>query len=102
VTAAVTAQLVGSTGDFEVWALGRVAFVVPAINDAMPPDLKDALATRRAAMLTGTCACGAQMLLTIDPGGHPAAVRMDHEVDCAAHDRQVRDLLNRHGWRLRA
>lgn len=95
----MSASLVGWQGGLEVWAVGRVAFVIPTISEEMPTALKDALAVRRSAMLTGTCACGARLLIVGDPHGHPAAVRMDHEPQCTAHDRHVRDLIKSHGWR---
>jgi hypothetical protein len=51
------------TGD-ELWQLttplGDVLHVLPAIDDAWPPELKNAVARRRRATLSGRCECAVQ------------------------------------------
>lgn len=75
-------------------------FVLPEIDDTMPPEVKDAIARRRAANVTGRCPCGAEMVLDgpLRPGevtlGH-----MEHEDDCPVPDDRLIALLRRHGWK---
>ena len=88
------------TGD-ELWQLstpqGNVLHVLPAIDDAWPPELKSAVARRRRAILSGRCDCGARFRVL---GGDTAGVMhagMEHERDCPASDDHCMELLRR--WR---
>ena len=82
-------------GQGELWALGDkggVLFVLPELRDEMPPELREAIARRRNAALTGRCACGA--VRSVSSAGR---ISFGHESGCDADDDSVLALLRR--WR---
>jgi hypothetical protein len=88
------------TGD-ELWQLstplGDVLHVLPAIDDAWPPELKNAVARRRRATLSGRCACGARFRVLGQDAAGVMHAGMEHERDCPASDDHCTELLRR--WR---
>lgn len=85
-----TPQYVGAlaTGD-EVWTVGTLMAVIPALREDYPPDLKTALDRRRRATLTGQCDCGGQRRLT-----KRGQLVVEHAHNCPATDD---NLVTRHG-----
>jgi hypothetical protein len=70
----------------------RTLFMLPSVPDAGPPDLKDALAIRNAASVSGQCRCGATGTLQgPDRYGVMHLVFM-HEHDCPAGDDNIGGL----------
>jgi hypothetical protein len=99
-----TARLVQvlATGD-EVWADDRrVLYVVPAVPDKAPQLIKDGLAMRRTAVLTGRCSgCGAAFTLPNRAQRRAGKGRVTsgtvwHESDCLAADDVVGPWLRRY------
>ncbi|MDA8297422.1 MAG: hypothetical protein M0004_12700 [Actinomycetota bacterium] len=62
----------------------RALFVLPVIPDDAPVEVKDGLALRNTATMTGRCpACGAVAELATDPcPGEMVHAVMEHETDC--------------------
>jgi hypothetical protein len=70
----------------ELVAQGRELFILPRLDDDAPPNVKQTIATRRAASVTGRCACGADaQVATILPGVVYRAT-FEHEHGCPAVD----------------
>lgn len=74
---------------------GSTLYVIPDIDDRLPPDIKDAIARRNAATVTGRCDCGARTRITSRAGGVINA-EMAHEHDCPAGSERFFELLA--GW----
>lgn len=70
---------VSEDGTDELWMRGKTAFVIPAIRDFYPPELKYAISRLRQADLTGTCECGAS-----GRPGKNGSIVFGHEPDCVA------------------
>jgi hypothetical protein len=83
-------QLVRRSGPWELWRRGGVLYVVPAVIDEMPGELREALDRRRRTLVEGRCPCGA----VPDRARGEAA----HEVDCPASDDAVAAIVDRTGW----
>ncbi len=75
----------------------NTAFVVIRASPHLPPAVRQALARRRHATLTGRCACGGVTGLAEDKGGY---VTIAHESDCPAGDDEIMVLLRYHGVSL--
>ncbi len=73
----------------------NVAYVVIRPSPALPHPVRQALARRRQATLTGRCACGARLSLE----GRIGHATMGHESDCPASNDALRALLDEHGVR---
>jgi hypothetical protein len=80
------ARFVRTLGPDEIWARGRVLFVVPGTPEGAPPLIREGTTRRRLAALHGECPCGGS-------SSHPRAVldaihRLTflHEADCPASD----------------
>jgi hypothetical protein len=74
---------------------GPRLLLLPEISETMPPVLRDALAIRNAATVSGRCACGAVRQLDGPGPIQPDTVRWAtflHEADCPAGDEHVRRL----------
>jgi len=85
-------RFVARVGDHdEAWMCGRALFVVPALKDDDPPELRQAIGCRRSATLHGRCeCCGARRRLR----GRGHAV-VEHEAECSADDDSIRALMQR-------
>src|SRR5687768_10969066 len=87
-----------STGD-ELWqlstSLGAVLHVLPAIDDAWPPELSSAVARHRRATLSGRCECGARFQVRGRDAAGLIHAAMEHERDCPASDHHCIELLSR-------
>jgi hypothetical protein len=76
-----------SSGD-EVWGVGKIGMVLPAIEDRYPPALKSALARRRSASMSGQCDCRE---VVWEVTGFMLVFR--HADDCPATDDNIDRLL---------
>lgn len=74
---------------------GSTLYVLPDIDDRLPADLKNAIARRNKATVTGRCDCGARIEITSRAGGVINAT-MAHENDCPAGSERFFELLA--GW----
>jgi hypothetical protein len=85
-------------GNQEIWLNDRVVQVLPALRDDLHPRIKDAVARRRLASLTGRCDCGGEMEIDgpLTPGSTVRG-RMWHEPDCSATDIAIAQLFERFG-----
>ena len=88
------AQFIKSIALGDVFERDGAIFVLPKLTEDMPTDLKDALAIRREATISGRCKCGAALSIATAAGGFASAV-MNHEQDCPASDRNIHALLAR-------
>lgn len=63
----------------------RVLYVLPGVADNADPKLKNALAIRNAASVSGKCpSCGAVMQIVLGESGRASEARIEHERDCPA------------------
>jgi hypothetical protein len=83
----------------------RTLFVVPAIPDDAPIAVREGLARRRLATVTGRCPCGAERprlnreqrrAIAQRKGGHVGIADIAHESDCAAISAEVEAAIG--GW----
>lgn len=74
---------------------GSALYVLPDIDDRLPADLKNAIARRNQATVTGRCACGARTRIISRAGGVINA-EMAHQHDCPAGTERFFELLA--GW----
>ncbi|MFY9586741.1 MAG: hypothetical protein WAT66_04720 [Actinomycetota bacterium] len=71
----------------------KILILVPSIRDGSSTELKNALATRNHATVSGRCTCGAISRFShVDDQGIGHLV-MEHENDCPASDDAIRELL---------
>lgn len=71
----------------------RTLYVVPVIPDDAPEHIREGLARRRLAAISGTCPCGAQrpklsrqQLRQARRGGEPSGLVIHHDDQCPATD----------------
>jgi hypothetical protein len=64
---------------------GPVLVVVPTISESDPPRTREGVARRRLPELTGTCACGARLIL-VRATAWAAHTVVQHDPDCPAID----------------
>lgn len=63
----------------------RALYVLPSVTDDTDPKVKNALAIRNAASVSGRCpSCGAVMQIVSWEPGEIGEARMEHEHDCPA------------------
>ncbi len=72
----------------ELWGRGQILFVLPVIEDRYGDDLKEALARRRTAALTGRCPCGARQRVK-----GVSSIELQHLGDCRADDLSIEQML---------
>lgn len=95
-------QLINSyDGHTESWTIVRdgkkIMIFVPAIQDHLPEDLKNALDRMRRSLIYGTCDCGGQMVqFPTRADGANAAFK--HSIMCPAEDRNITRTAKLHGW----
>jgi hypothetical protein len=85
-------RVIGCIGEWELVVRGRVLFAVPQIRPEYPEDLKHALRRRRAAQLSGRCACEGHT----QPGSE-YGLMMIHNTGCPASDESVKALYEAAG-----
>jgi hypothetical protein len=89
---------IDASGTDELWAIGDVAFVLPAVPPDAPPLLEYALRLRREATLTGACdQCGTNLRIEpIETNGLPnvSASVLPHRSNCPAADENILPLLD--------
>ena len=63
----------------------KVVYLGPEIDDSWPERLKEGMARRRLVVVSGSCPCGAQMVLPddIEPGSFNS-LEIEHFGDCPA------------------
>jgi hypothetical protein len=88
----------------DVPGVGRVAFVMPTIDEDWPTELKDAMAIRRQATIDGECQCGATFRLPSRAQRRAAAkdgamlhISIAHTDPCPASDHMLDEIARRHG-----
>jgi hypothetical protein len=93
-------ELVEST---DGWDLFRVevdgqsaAFMLPAIQDEWPTELKNAVSLRRESALSGRCKCGATRRIDAVQD----QVVLEHQSWCRAGDQRLAAIAKRNGFRL--
>lgn len=64
--------------------LGRALFVLPVIPDGAPTSVREGIARRRTAALTGRCPCGAAGRLPAVAAGRVDAAKFVHKTRCPA------------------
>lgn|GEM_PF-6856796 len=72
-----------------------IVFALPSVPDDAPAALKSSMALRNVATMNGMCECGARLELVV--AGGMARMRMAHEHECPAGDRNVFALYG--AWR---
>jgi len=78
----------------------RALIVLGEVPDDAPAELKDALARRSQASVTGVCACGATVEIVEAPGTDGLARGvMVHEPGCCASDEALDAIIARTGWK---
>lgn len=84
---------IASRDGLDYFQRGSAIFAVPVIPDDAAPELKNALAARRAASLNGICACGARTEIVTRDTGAGTVIAMQHAQDCLAHDDSIRRIV---------
>jgi hypothetical protein len=85
-------EIVGQLGEWDLIRRGQVIFAAPQIRPEFPEPLKAALRRRRAAMLSGRCACEAAVRPNDGYG-----LAMVHNTGCPASDEAVTALYEAAG-----
>jgi hypothetical protein len=72
------------------------AFMLPAIREEWPAELKNAVSLRRESALSGRCKCGAtrKILAAEDQ------IVLEHQSWCRAGDERLAAIAKRNGFRL--
>jgi hypothetical protein len=83
----------------------RALYLLPVIPDDAPDPIREGIARRRVAALTGDCPCGAhnatlsrqqrraRQRRTSKRQANPAAFAFEHEYDCPAGDQRLIPML---------
>jgi len=79
----------------------RALLVLPVILETDPAEVREGIARRRIAALTGTCPCGATYRLpnraqrrADQQAGRPSHITVVHEQECPATDETLRQLIS--------
>jgi hypothetical protein len=89
----VTPERQPLSDNFDIWTLGVVATVMPALRATDPPPLRDAMTRRAAANLTGRCPT-CQAATDVAPiAPRKATGAMTHEPTCDLADEPFGALL---------
>lgn len=76
-----------------------VGLLLAELPDDAPAPIKNALARRNAASVTGRCVCGAVGVFDAEPDANGIHhIRFEHEDDCDASDAGIEALSDKYGW----
>jgi hypothetical protein len=75
--------------------VGRVAAVLPTIPENAPYKVREGIARRRIATLTGTCPCGAEVDFSTAVRGRVTTSEVVHDRLCPADDNRLRKAIKR-------
>jgi len=97
-------EFVGRNGPYDTFRLGPkpggTLLLVPAIGDAWPAEVKNAVERRRRATLYGRCDCGARQGRPKRAPDGVLHAAMAHEHDCPAGNEVIAELFRFHGITL--